>query len=258
MPKWWLTFAEIIRYNRLSEKGSLFVNINDTWRDGFSLNVIEKFIVEMGNRGIRKIQVIAWEKKTAKPSNNQVKRLINKFEYVIHFAKNADYEWHSVGKPKKNLIVQKNCNEIGLKKRGYSLPNKISTLGNMLNENVLDGVEDFMHFGNIIKTNPNLLKRQFEEGEDPHTATFNMLLPLIPMLLTCPRDRQAVIGDVFAGTSTVGEVALAMGHNFVGVELYDKNCETSARVLAEALEDFKDVNLMDELFECELELSNAA
>ncbi|MEI7504324.1 MAG: DNA methyltransferase [Paludibacter sp.] len=247
-----------IGYTQLSEKGSLFVNINDTWRDGFSLNVIEKFIVEMGNRGIRKVQVIAWEKKTAKPSPNTVKRLINKFEYVIHFSKSYDYEWHPVGKPKSNLKAHRNCKEVGVKNVRYSLPNKISILGNMLNENVLEGVEDFMHFGNIIKTNPNLLKRQFEEGEDQHTATFNMLLPLIPILLTCPRDRQAVIGDLFAGTSTTGEVALALGHNFVGVELYKSNCETSARVLAEALEDFKDVNLMEELFEIEVEQLIAA
>jgi len=245
-------------YAQLSETGSMFININDTWRYGFSLNVIEKLVVEMEKRGIRKVQMIHWEKPNPKPNGNSAHRFINKFEYIIHFAKTQDYTWNKIGKTKTNLKVQKGCNEVGSKTKSYSLPDIISASSNLLNENMIRDIDGMTDFTNSIKNNPMVLKRVFEMGEDQHTATFNMLLPLIPMLSTLPTDRQAVVLDPFSGTSTTGETALALGHKFVGVELYEKNCKTSARILHEAEEKFKDINLMNELVESEAELKQVA
>lgn len=80
-----------IGYKRLSDTGSMFININDTYRDGFSLNIIEKFVCEMERRGMRKVQTICWEKKNPKPMGNDVHRLTNKFEYIIHVSKTKNY-----------------------------------------------------------------------------------------------------------------------------------------------------------------------
>lgn len=80
-----------IGYKRLSETGSMFININDTFKDGFSLNVIEKLVCEMERRGMRKVQMICWEKENPKPSGNNVHRLTNKFEYIIHVSKTKNY-----------------------------------------------------------------------------------------------------------------------------------------------------------------------
>lgn len=245
-------------YKQLNDKGSILVNLNDTWKDGFSLNIIEKFVVEMEKRGIRKVQMIHWEKPNPKPQGSNIHRYLNKFEYIIHFAKTSDYTWNKVGKKKTNLKIQSGCKEVGSDKKNYSIPEFITASSNLLSENMIEGIDGLSEFTTSLKNNPMILKRKFVEGEKKHTATFNVLLPLIPLLSTLPKDRQGTVCDPFAGTSTTGETALSLGHKFIGVELYDYNCETSARVLAEALENFKDVNLVEELFERELEMSNAA
>ena len=245
-------------YNQLTETGSLIVNLNDTWKDGFSLNVIERFVMEMDRRGIRKVQWVFWEKPNPKPQGDNVHRYVNKFEFLIHFAKTKDYTWNKLGKRKSNLKVQSGCSEVGSKKKGHSLPSVISACSNLFSENMMEGIDGLSEIANSIKNNPMILKRQFEKGEIPHTATFNMLLPLIPLKSTLPTDRQGTVCDPFAGTSSCGETAMALGHKFFGIELYDYNCKTSARVLSQAEEMFKDVNLMDELFESEVEILNAA
>ena len=238
-------------YNQLSETGSMFVNLNDTWKDGFSLNVIEKFVIEMERRGIRKVQMIQWEKPNPKPQGNKVHRYVNKFECIIHFAKSRDYLWNQIGKEKETLKVQKGCKEEGTKQQGYSISNMISACQNLLSENMIEGLDGLSEFTSSIKNDPKVLKRQFEAGEKKHTATFNPLLPLIPLLSTLPKDRQGTVCDPFAGTSTTGETALALGHKFVGVELYESNCKTSARVLSQAEERFGNLNLKDEILEPE-------
>lgn len=240
-------------YKQLNDKGSIFVNLNDTWKDGFSLNVIEKFVVEMEKRGIRKVQMIQWEKPNPKPQGSKVHRFLNKFEYIIHFAKNQDYVWNKVGKKKTNLKIQSGCKEVGSDKKNYSIPEFITASTNLLSENMIEGIDGLGEFTTSLKNNPMILKRQFESGEKKHTATFNVLLPLIPLMSTLPKDRQAVVFDPFAGTSTTGETTLAIGgnHKFIGVELYEYNCKTSARVLSQSEEKFKDFNLMDNLYEVE-------
>jgi DNA modification methylase len=90
--------------------------------------------------------------------------------------------------------------------------------------------------------------KTYNAGEEKHTATFSQNIPLIPLLLTCPRDRQALIFDPFSGTATTGQVALALGHRYVGAELYEKNVKISTRILSQ-FENDTIPNLYDEIFE---------
>jgi len=237
-------------WERLDEKGSLFVNLGDSWENGFSQNIIESFVVEMERRGMHKVDSLIWEK-NYKPMNNSVHRLYNKTEYILHFAKSKDYVWNRVGKLKKSMKVTKSCGEVGVENKVNVVPNKYSTLSNFLKENQLNEVDDYVKFSNVIRTRRSQSGKKYKEGEEKHTATFNECLPLLPMLLTCPRDRPAVVGDLFSGTSTVGDVALSLGHRFVGIELYEHNVDISKRVLFEASQMAEVTNLNDVLFESE-------
>lgn len=245
-------------WDRLSEKGSLFINLGDSWEGGFSQNIIESFVVEMERRGMHKVDTLIWEKHF-KPMNNDVHRLYNKTEYILHFAKSKDYVWNRVGKLKKSMKVTKSCGEVGVVNKVNVIPNKYSTLSNFLKENQLNEVKDIAYYSNVIKTKRSQSEKEYKNGEEKHTATFNECLPLLPLLLTCPRDRQATVGDLFAGTSTVGDVALALGHRFVGTELYKHNVDISKRVLYEANLLAEQMNLNEVLFESEeQEYSEAA
>ena len=62
-----------------------------------------------------------------------------------------------------------------------------------------------------------------------HPATFSSNLPVIPLLISTPKNRDSVVFDPFMGSGSCGVTALLLGFKFVGVELYDKNIQTSTR-----------------------------
>jgi DNA modification methylase len=52
-------------------------------------------------------------------------------------------------------------------------------------------------------------------------------------------DYKPLVFDPFLGGASCGRTALMMGYRFSGVELYEKNIETSRRILAESLQEFE-------------------
>jgi len=83
-----------------------------------------------------------------------------------------------------------------------------------------------------------------------HPATFSDNLPVIPLLISTPKDRKSVVMDPFMGTGSCGVTALQLGFKFVGVELYEKNIRTAERILDEGQESFDEeslTSLLDDL-----------
>jgi len=217
-------------YDRLKETGSMFVNIGESYDKGQSCAVIPRLTLELIKRGAILNDTIIWNKPQAKPASSKAKRLKNNYEVILHFvkSKNFYYEPLKIDLPRE-LRNKKGCKEHFENKPSRHIPNKFPTVNNVL---------DDLTVGNFFTINTKNNRIITQKDEEEHPATFPWTLPLLPLLMSCPKDDKTVVFDPFSGTSSTGVTALTLGFKFVGVELYEKNVETSKRVLRDHQKEF--------------------
>ena len=213
-------------YDKLKDTGSMFINIGETYDDIRCLAVIERLTLELINRGARFIDKLIWEKRANKPMSNTNRRLKNSYEVILHFAKSKNYyfERFKINSEKK-LTVSKGCKEHFYNKDNFHIPNKYTSPQNLLGDDYVD---------NILRVQLNKNRTKHVLDESVHPATFPTTLPLIPLLMCCPKSPNTVIFDPFSGTSSTGITALRLGFKYVGIELYEENIQTAQRILSEA------------------------
>ena len=220
-------------YDKLKNTGSMFINIGETYDDIRCLAVIERLTLELINRGARFIDKLIWEKPSNKPMNNSNKRLKNSYEVILHFAKSKDYYFERFKiNDERSLKVSKGCKEHFYNTKSFHIPNKYVSPSNFLSENSVD---------NILRIQLNSNRPKHIPGEAVHPATFPTTLPLIPLMISCPKTSETVVFDPFSGTSSTGVTALRLGFKFVGIELYESNISSALRILGEAQKEFNEM-----------------
>lgn len=226
-------------YEKLKSTGSMFVNLGETYEDGECLGITEMLTIELKKRGVRYVDRIIWNKgSTGKPNRNNVKRLNNGYETILHFSKTKDYYFERFKiKSKKPLKVSRSCKEKGSNKRNFHIPNNYDQFRSVLSEN---------NVTNVINVQINRNRTKHIHGEEVHPAVFSNNLPVIPILMSTPKNRESVILDPFMGTGSCGVAALQLGFKFVGIELYEKNIITAERILSDGQESF-DQEALDSL-----------
>ncbi len=217
-------------YWKLKITGSMFVNLGETYEDSECLAITERLTVEMINRGVRYVDRLIWNKISNKPVGNNIKRLRPGFETILHFSKTRDYYFDKIKLPSnKKLKVTRGCKEKNSDKVSYHIQNNYDQFRNVLADNEISTML-------TVQLNKNRTKHI--EGEEEHPATFSSNLPVIPLLISTPKNRDAVVFDPFMGSGSCGVTALLLGFKFVGVELYDKNIQTAERILSESQDAF--------------------
>ena len=218
-------------YEKLKVTGSMFVNLGETYEDGQCLGVTDMLVLELKRRGVRFVDRIIWNKGSCtKPNRNNIKRLNNGYETILYFSKTKDYHFETFKiKGNKTLRVSRGCKEKGGYKVNYHIPNNYNQFRSVLSENEVS---------DIIKVQINKNRTKHIKGETEHPATFSNNLPVIPLLISTPKNPNSVVFDPFMGTASCGVTALILGFKFVGVELYEKNIKTAERILSEGQEAF--------------------
>ena len=232
-------------YGRLKPTGSMFINLGESYENGACQAVTDRLTIELINRGVIFIDRLIWNKVSNKPVPNQVKRLKPGYETILHFSKTSDYYFERVRiKGDKTLKVSRGCKEKGSDEVRYHIPNNYDQFRNVLADEQVSTVLSIQVYKGRTK---------HIEGEEKHPATFSSNLPVIPLLISTPKTRDAVVCDPFMGSGSTGVTALMLGFKFVGVELYEKNIVTARRILNEGQQDF-DQSEVDSLLEeyCEL------
>ena len=225
----------MIPYNNLLENGNMFVNLGESYDKGKCLGVIEHVVLEAIKRGMFYVDCIIWVKESNKPISNQNHRFQPGYEVVLHFAKSKNYYFDRF-KVKKEVVdfsVKKGCKDYGWDGVNYFVPNFYKQLRNVMSENELK---------DMIKVQINSERIKHVEGEDYHPATFSQMLPAIFLATYTPKptdENKPLVFDPFLGGASCGRTALLMGYKFCGVELYEKNVETSRRVLFEGMNEFE-------------------
>lgn len=183
----------------LKDEGSMYVNINDTCRDGAYQAVPQRFVVEMIKRGWILNDEIIWTKTNPKYSPGN--RSVRSHEYIFHFVKSKNFYYNDSW-----------LEEIKDESNSFSYGT------NNLFPKLISGM-DFRD--GVVKTNvatTQLLRKKCEEKGFylNHTAVFPEVIPMIPILSTTrPGD---IVLDLFNGTGTTGEVSVKLDRNYVGYE----------------------------------------
>lgn len=222
-------------YENLKPSGSMFINIGETFHNQECLGISERLVVELMGRGVRYVNRIIWKKDSNKPIGNQVKRLNSGYENILHFSKTEKYHFERFKIEKKTpLRVARGCKEKASEKIGRHIPNNYSQFRDLLNEN---GVS------NVLSVQINKNRTKHIKGEKRHPATFSSNLPVIPLLISTPRNKNSVVFDPFMGSASCGVTALSLGFKFYGVELYDENIQTAQRILSDCQAGFEEDSL---------------
>lgn len=222
-------------YNKLKDTGSMFVNLGETYINGECQGVIEYVVVEMKKRGMFYIDRIIWKKDSNKPISNQNHRFQPSYEVVLHFAKSKNYYFDrfKVKKVVTDYKISRGCKDYGWDGVNYFVPNFYRQLRTIMSENELH---------DIVTVQTNTARIKHVDGEEYHPATFSQMLPAIFFSTFCPKpteDYKPLVFDPFLGGASCGRTAVMMGFKFCGVELYEKNVETSKRILAESSLEFE-------------------
>jgi len=187
-------------YRVLKDNGSLWVNINEPVIDGEYHSISHQFAMAMRKEGWKLNDEIIWIKRNA--NFTQAKRVIRSHEYIFHFVKSSKYHydlsWMSELNDPENLI-------------SFGTSGKISNLISSM---------DFRD--SIVRTNGNnmsdLRKACKEQGFNlTHSAGYPISIPLIA-ILTSSKVGDTIL-DIYSGTATTGEAALATNRKYIGYEI---------------------------------------
>jgi DNA modification methylase len=187
-------------YRVLKDDGSMWVNINEPVIDGEYHSISHQFALAMRKEGWKLNDEIIWIKRNA--NFTQAKRVIRAHEYIFHFVKSSKYHydlsWMSELNDPENLI-------------SFGTSGKISNLISSM---------DFRD--SIVRTNGNnmcdLRKACKEQGFNlTHSAGYPISIPLIA-ILTSSKVGDTIL-DIYSGTATTGEAALATKRKYVGYEI---------------------------------------
>jgi site-specific DNA-methyltransferase (adenine-specific) len=183
----------------LKDEGSMYVNINDTCRDGAYQAIPQRFVIEMIKRGWILNDEIIWTK--TNPKYSPGKRSVRSHEYIFHFVKSKNFyfddSWLDGVDDKTNTF-------------SYGTNNLFPKL--------ISGM-DFRE--GMVKTNVSTTQYLRKKCEEKgfylnHTAVFPEVIPMIPILSTTkPGD---IVLDLFNGTGTTGEVSIKLDRKYVGYE----------------------------------------
>ena len=191
----------------LSDKGSFFLNLGDTFLNGDLQNVPHRVVDRLKSDGWILRNTIIWSKTNPKPSSSK-SNLTPSYEFIFHLVKSKDYLYN------RTPTKLNSDSKISLPPRHRKSDGTYSsTISPYLPKSEGKNMGDFWN-EEIVRTavaNQNL----GIEGE--HLAPFPKQIITLPILQTS--EIGDLVLDPFCGSGNVGRVCDVLERNFVGYDL---------------------------------------
>lgn len=207
-------------YRKLKKTGSLFIVITDSYDKLVNCLVVEKLILEMVKSGWYLNQKIYWLKDNQKPQNDQAKRLMPTYEYILHFVKDPQlfyYREFKIWKEDGIYEVCRGSKDSGfghkMKTHTWTLKKPLVRFRNFLSE---QSVKQLLHTNGFNWSELKDIDPAFR-----HMAPYPSVIPLLPILLTTKIGDTVL--DIFNGTGTTTSVALQLGRKVIGYDTDTKS-----------------------------------
>lgn len=211
---------------RLRESGSLWINIDDTFRDGSPLSIPERlFSALVGDGWIPRNRII-WHKINTPPESAQ-KRFARKYEMVYWFTKARDDYFFDLAATKIPVAVS-SVKRLAYGKSGVKEPGITRMSGS---KQVFDAEEQERKWMEGGVNCGDVWVMPSATGRTRHVAQYPELLVYRPILSTCPRD--GLVLDPFMGSGTTAVVAKRLGRRYFGIDLDPRAVEEARKRVAE-------------------------
>jgi DNA modification methylase len=240
-------------YRKLKKTGSLFVVITDSYDKLVNCLVVEKLILGMVKSGWFLNQKIYWLKDNQKPQNDQSKRLLPTYEYILHFVKDPQlfyYREFKIWKEDGTYRVDRGSKDSGfghkMNTHTWTLKKPLVRFRNFLSE---QSVRQLLHTNGFNWTELKDIDPAFR-----HLAPYPSVIPLLPILLTTKIGDTVL--DIFNGTGTTTAVALQLGRKVIGYDTDTKSHLFAAKRLQMVEENLPTNNEVNELEKEFMEDSN--
>ena len=196
----------------LSDKGSFFLNIGDTFHNGNLQNIPHKVAIGLQDNGWILRNTIIWKKTNPKPSSSKT-NLTSTYEFIFHFVKTMSYEY-------EHTLAE--LNEKAKKSMKFHLPPRHREIE-------LKDVAKLSMSPYIMRDGKNMgdywtedtvessISNQHRDTNIEHPATFPEKIVVLPLLQTT--NQGDLVLDTFHGSGTTGKVANEYGRNYVGYDL---------------------------------------
>lgn len=180
----------------LSPRGTLWVNLGDTYRHKSLVCLPFRFATALVARGWMLRNTIIWHKPACRPEN-VTDRFTVDFEYLFFFARVRHYAFTQQTEPARDGGTRQR-----MRGRADEPPQTVVRRG------------DFAATGRNKRAVWSLSPRPSREG---HLAIFPEALVTTPILAGCPVG--GIVLDPFLGSGTTAVVAQRLGRRYVGIEL---------------------------------------
>ena len=221
-------FKEVRRV--LSNNGTLWLNIGDTYGNKQLLGIPWKIAFALQNDGWYLRQDIIWAKNNPMPESVR-DRCTKSHEYIFLFSKSSHYYFdaEAIAEPVTESTVKRMGQDIESQTGSSRVPGKNN--GNMKaavprygGKKYTENPEVFNRTksGNAYKFRPMRNKRSVwtvstQPFKEAHFATYPPKLVEPCILAGCPKG--GIVLDPFMGSGTTAMVALHLQRNFIGFEL---------------------------------------
>lgn len=223
-------FDEVMRV--LSDDGTLWVNLGDTYADKSLAGVPWLFAFAMKERGWFLRQDIIWAKPNPMPESVS-DRCTKSHEYIFLFSKQPKYFFDSeaIREPLAQSSIERLQQDIDNQAGSERANAGAKTNGNMKAHGDIEA-------GRNKRSVWTVGVASYKEA---HFAVYPPAL-IEPCIKAGSAEGDTVL-DPFSGSGTTGEVALKLGRNYVGCELNPDYAKLSERRITEALGMFAEVEL---------------
>jgi DNA modification methylase len=196
----------------LSDKGSFFLNIGDTFHNGNLQNIPHKVAIGLQDDGWILRNTIIWKKTNPKPSSSKT-NLTSSYEFIFHLVKTMDYEYeHTLAELNEKA---KSSMKFHLPPRHREVELKDVAKLSMSPYIMRDGknMGDYWTEDTVESS----ISNQHRDTNIEHPATFPEKIVVLPLLQTT--NQGDLVLDTFHGSGTTGKVANEYGRNYVGYDL---------------------------------------
>ena len=191
----------------LSDKGSFFLNLGDTFLNGDLQNVPHRVIDRLKSDGWILRNTIIWSKTNPKPSSSK-SNLTPSFEFIFHLVKSKDYLYN------RTPTKLNSDSKISLPPRHRKSDGTYSsTISPYLPKSEGKNMGDYWN-EEIVRT--AVANQNLDIGGE-HIAPFPKQIITLPILQTS--EIGDLVLDPFCGSGNVGRVCDVLERNFVGYDL---------------------------------------